>query len=95
MEQFAQEGIIIKRLYGTSRTQDGIRLAKSLHFKVVTPTTEQDNLLRFELDLETTTNPFFSEYQRTVKKVLAKNRKVEHSSSQTEKSDKKAIVEVK
>lgn len=92
MEQFAQEGIIIKRLYGTSRTQDGIKLAKSLHFKVVTPVAEEDNLLRFELDLETTSNPLFAEYQRTVRKVLARNKKVEHSSSKAEKSDKRAVV---
>ena len=92
MEQFAQEGTIIKRLYGTSRTQDGIKLAKSLHFKVVAPVAEQDNLSRFELDLETTSNPLFAEYQRTVKKVLARNKKTEHSSSKVEKSDKREVI---
>ncbi len=92
MEQFAQDGIIIKRLYGTSRTQDGIKLAKSLQFKVVTPAAEKDNLLRFELDLDTTSNPLFREYQNVVKKRLIKSKKMEHSSSKTEKSDKREVV---
>lgn len=69
MEQFAREGVVVKKLYGTSRTSDGIRLARKLQFKQVTPPVEEDDLSRFVLDLETTTNPLFKEYQEIVKQA--------------------------
>src|SRR5581483_7634510 len=72
LEQFARKGITIKKLYGTSHTQDGIRLAKGMGFKQVIPTLEDDDLQRFELDLETTKNPLFSKYQRIVKRIISK-----------------------
>ncbi len=53
-----------RTLYGTSCTQDGIRLAKGMGFKQVTPVAEEDDLLRFVLDLETTKNPLFKKYQQ-------------------------------
>ncbi|HVB20715.1 MAG TPA: helix-turn-helix domain-containing protein [Ktedonobacteraceae bacterium] len=87
MEQFARQGVIIKKLYGTSRTHDGIKLAKDLQFKQVTPVSEKDDLLRFELDLETTKNPLFSEYQHIIKQASAKKQKVEISSSRSDFSD--------
>jgi hypothetical protein len=74
LENLARKGIFTKKLYGTSRTQDGIRLAKGLGFKQVIPKDEEDDLLRFELDLETTTSPFFQKYQR-----IAKRRKAEEA----------------
>jgi hypothetical protein len=67
LETLARRGVIVKKLYATSRTQDGIRICKGMGFKQITPEKEEDNLLRFELDLETTTSPLFKEYQRLVK----------------------------
>jgi predicted DNA-binding transcriptional regulator AlpA len=72
MEQFARRDIIIKKLYGTSRTQDGIRIAKGMGFKQVTPLAEEDDLCRFVLDLETAKSPLFQKYQRIVKRVSSK-----------------------
>ncbi|MFL5627070.1 MAG: helix-turn-helix transcriptional regulator [Ktedonobacteraceae bacterium] len=74
-EHFARKGIIIKKLYGTSRTQEGIKLAKDLGFKRVTPVSEEDNLLRFELDLATAKEPIFKTYQSIVKRATAASAK--------------------
>lgn len=82
LEGFAKKGIIVKKLYGTSRTHDGIRLARELGFKQVTPDAEEDDLLRFELDLTTTREPLFQNYQQIVKRTKSKNPKSEISSSQ-------------
>jgi len=67
LEQLAKRGIIVKRLYATSRVQEGIRLCEGMGFKQIIPPHEEDNLLRFELDLETTDNPLFKDYQRLSK----------------------------
>ena len=72
MEKFVRQGIFIKKLYGTSRTQDGIRLATSIGFDQVTPSNEEDNLNRFELDLETTTSKYFQKYQKIARQVREK-----------------------
>lgn len=73
-ENLARRGVILKRLYGTSRTRDGIRIAKGLGFKQINPIAEEDDLLRFELDLETTKSPLFKKYQRIVRQVSSKFR---------------------
>jgi hypothetical protein len=65
----------IKKLYGTSRTQDGIRLAKGLGFKRVTPVAEEDDLTRFELELATANDPVFKNYQNIVKRASTANPK--------------------
>jgi len=67
LETMAKRGIVIKKLYATSRTQQGIRLSKGMGFKQITPIHEEDNLLRFELDITTTTNPLFKDFQRIAK----------------------------
>jgi hypothetical protein len=69
LEHLARRGILVKHLYATSRTQSGIRLCKGLGFEQVLPTFEEDDLLRFRLDLETTDNPLFQKYQRIAKRV--------------------------
>lgn len=69
LENFARRGVIIKRLYATSRTRDGIKLCRDMGFRQVTPVAEEDDLLRFELDLETTQNPLFRKYQRLAKRA--------------------------
>lgn len=76
LEHFARKGILVKRLYGTSRTQDGIRLAKGMGFEQIVPAQEEDDLFRFKLDLETTKNPLFSKYQRIAKRMLAEDKKM-------------------
>lgn len=73
LENFARKGVIIKKLYGTSRTRDGINLAKGMEFKEIKPAEEKDDLLRFELDLEITKNPLFKKYQQIVKRAISKN----------------------
>jgi len=70
LEQLAKRGIIVKRLYATSRTQGGIRLCKDMGFKQIIPALEEDNLMRFELDIEATNNPLFKDYQRLSKQGL-------------------------
>jgi hypothetical protein len=74
-EHLARRGVIIKKLYGTSRTQDGIRIAKGLGFKRVTSVAEEDDLLRFELDLATAKSPLFHKYQNIVKRASAASAK--------------------
>lgn len=85
LELFAKRGTIIKKLYGTSRTRDGIRLAKELGFRQVTPDTEEDDLLRFELDLMTTEEPLFRHYQEIVKRASAATPKSKISRSEAHK----------
>lgn len=72
LEHFARKGILIETLYATSRTRDGIRLCKGLGFEQTTPTEEEDDLLRFKLNLKTATNPLFKKYQRIVDRIANK-----------------------
>src|SRR6266567_3291652 len=72
MEFLARRGMILKKLYATSRTRDGIRIAKGLGFNQIVPAYEEDDLQRFVLDLETTTSPLFRNYQRIVRRVAGK-----------------------
>src|SRR5579884_4196575 len=69
LESLAKRGIVVKKLYATSRTQDGIRLCKGMGFKQVVPPQEEDDLLRFEPDFEATSNPLFKDYQRFAKQA--------------------------
>ncbi len=85
MEQFARRGAVIKRLYATTRTRDGIKLSRDMGFKQVTPVAEEDDLLRFELDLETSTNPLFQKYQSIAKRASAAVQKSKISRSQPHK----------
>lgn len=72
LEQFAKKGVIIESLYATSRTRDGIRLCRGLGFQQTIPAEEEDNLLRFKLDLTTTTNPLLQRYRRIVARITSK-----------------------
>jgi len=71
LESLAKRGIVTRKLYATSRTQSGIHICKGMGFKQIVPAREEDNLLRFELDLEITTNPLFKDYQRFAKQAKA------------------------
>lgn len=72
LEQLAKKGVIIESLYATSRTRDGIRLCKGLGFQQTIPVEEEDNLLRFKLDLTTTTSPLLQRYRRIVARIMSK-----------------------
>jgi predicted DNA-binding transcriptional regulator AlpA len=75
LKHMARRGVIIKRLYATSRTNSGTRLARDLGFKQITPPNEEDDLLRFMIDLETSLSPLLKNYRRIVQRVLAKREK--------------------
>jgi len=66
LENFARKGVIVKRLYATSRTPDGIKLCRDVGFQE-----KEDNatnaVKRFWLDLETTNSPLLQEYKRIAK----------------------------
>ncbi|MEO7022018.1 MAG: helix-turn-helix domain-containing protein [Ktedonobacteraceae bacterium] len=70
LEHLARKGVIVENLYATSRTRDGIKLCKGLGFHQTIPTEEEDNLLRFKLDLTTTTSPLLKRYQRIVARIV-------------------------
>jgi predicted DNA-binding transcriptional regulator AlpA len=71
LEHLARKSIITESLYATSRTRDGIKLCKNLGFKQIFPEEEEDNLLRFKLDLLTTSNPLLKRYERIVNRVTS------------------------
>jgi hypothetical protein len=79
LEHFARRGFIIKRLYATSRTQDGIRIIKGFGFKQINPEHEEDDLLRFLFDLENSDLPLLNKYHRIVKRVTDQD---DHASQQ-------------
>jgi hypothetical protein len=82
LERLAQRRVFIKKAYGTSRTELGIRLSKGLGFRQITPAHEEDEgLLRFELDLETSDHPLLREYQSLAKQASANGRKKQRSVS--------------
>lgn len=74
IETLARKGIILKRLYATSRTQGGIRIAKGLGFKQIIPENEEDDLMRFILDLENTNSPLFKKYHEIVKRLNSRSK---------------------
>jgi hypothetical protein len=67
LETFALQGMIVKKLYATSERSDGIRLARKLGMKETKY--EGDNVLRYELDLETTTSKMLLPYQEVLKEI--------------------------
>jgi hypothetical protein len=62
LEEFAEQGMPVKMLYGTSERADGIFLARKLGMKEIKY--DDDNLLRYELDLLNTDNPLLTRYQQ-------------------------------
>ena len=61
LKDFARQGVIVKRLYATSRTPDGVRLSRDLGFteKII----PGSDVRRFELDIEISDSPFLQEYK--------------------------------
>ena len=70
LEEFAEQGMPVKKLYGTSERTDGIRLARKLGMKETKY--EGDNIIRYELDLETSDSPLLKEYQTMIKQTESK-----------------------
>jgi len=66
LKEFAASGIIIERLYATSRTPDGVRLCKDLGFQAE-ETNQTSAVKRFWLDLRASTSPFLKDYQKLLK----------------------------
>lgn len=66
LKDFARKGVIVKKLYATSRTPDGVRLSKGLGFgeKII----PGSDVRRYILDLETNDSPFVQEYREIVNK---------------------------
>lgn len=84
LERLAHRKVFIKKAYGTSRTELGIKLSRGLRFRQITPAHEEDEgLLRFELDLETSDHPLLREYQNLAKQASASERKKQPSVSPT------------
>jgi hypothetical protein len=66
LEDYAKQGTIVKKLFATSRTPDGIALSRKIGFKETPLPSELYPLFAFELDLETTTHPLARRYQEIV-----------------------------
>ncbi len=62
LKEFARKGILVEKLYATSRTPDGVRLCKNSGFQEET-SNNTSAVKRFWLDLESSTSPFLREYQ--------------------------------
>ncbi len=80
LKHLARNGIVVERLYATSRTPDGVRLCRDLGFQ------EKENsatsaVKRFWLDLETTSSPLMREYQDIVKRHRCKDNQNGHENS--------------
>jgi len=66
LKEFARRGVIVEKIYATSRTPDGVRLCRDLEFQEE-KTNQTSAVKRFWLDLETTTSPLWHEYKETVR----------------------------
>lgn len=68
LKAFAKNGVIVEKLYATSRTPDGVRICRDMGFQE-----KKDNatsaVKRFYLDLQATTLPLFREYQKIVREL--------------------------
>ena len=82
LEEFARRGIIVEKLYATSRTPDGIRLCKDMGFEEK-DTNSASPVKRFWLDLETTKSHLFKDYQEVVR---------EYKTSQVQKLGKEVTI---
>ncbi|HJT59067.1 MAG TPA: hypothetical protein VJ761_21350 [Ktedonobacteraceae bacterium] len=89
LERLAHRRVFIKKAYGTSRTELGIKLSRGLGFRQIRPAHEEDEgLLRFELDLETSDHPLLREYHNLAKQANTSERKKQRSMSPTSESER-------
>lgn len=64
LENFARQGMPVRKLVATSEKQDGMMLARKLGMREIKHS--DDRLLRYELDLETSDTPLARQYQQFV-----------------------------
>jgi hypothetical protein len=67
LEDFARRGMPVKKLYASSRTSDGIKLARDMGMREIRY--PNDTKLRFELDLEHAESLLAKEYRKFVKSI--------------------------
>lgn len=67
LESLAERGMPVKKLYATSRTSSGIKLARNMGMKETKY--PNDLVLRFELDLEHAKSPLALKYQKFVEGI--------------------------
>lgn len=68
LEDYAKQGILIKKLFATSNKTDGVGLARKLGFKEI-PLPPNGEKLAFELDTNTSNSPLLREYQKIMKEA--------------------------
>jgi hypothetical protein len=66
LENLGRRGIIIKNLYATSSTPDGIRICRGIGFEE-TKSPVYPDIVYFSLNLETARTPFVGRYQEIIK----------------------------
>ncbi len=72
VEYLATRDMPVKKLYATSRTDDGITLIRNTGFKEIA--FPDDPLLRFELDLETSEAPIIRKCRERIAQTLKRQR---------------------
>lgn len=72
IDEFARQGIIIKKLFATGNKTDTVELSRKLGFQEVSLPSSSE-ILAFELDLETSMSPLVRKYQEIVKQVTDRN----------------------
>src|SRR6266516_296036 len=65
LEELAEQGVIVRRLYAISDQEDGMRLSRDLGF-VQLPAQEGDLFPRFMLDMETSASRFAQLYREAI-----------------------------
>lgn len=66
LDDFAREGVVIKKFFAMSRTSDGIGISRKLGFEE-TPLPPHGEALAFILDIEKASAPLLHTYQQIVK----------------------------
>jgi len=68
LENLGRRGIIVKNLYATSSTPDGIRICRGVGFEE-TKSSVYPDVLYFRLNLETSQSPFTKRYQEIINEL--------------------------
>jgi len=86
MEELAERGVIIKKIFAVSSSPDGIRSARKLGFEetLITP---DSNRWAFFLDTEKSNSPVLKNYQRIVRQAAAKKGQKKDSRLEHPKTD--------
>jgi len=85
LENFARQGMPVKKLYATSRTPDGIKLCNKLGFReIIYP---GDPIIRYELDVEKSDSPLLEDYRQIL--ARANHHRVQHDSKTDSRTERK------